>query len=72
MEVPSGELLTVEELAALLKLKKSWIYDRTNAKDGERLPHIRLGRYIRFELSAVLDYLRRHRKGYLGPRSLAS
>ncbi len=59
------EILTVQEVAALLKVKPSWVYDRINPKHGERLPHIRLRRYIRFERSAVLQFLQRLRKGYL-------
>ena len=71
MQVPSDELLTVEDVAALLKVKTSWVYDRIDPKHAGRLPHIRLGRYIRFERAAVLDFLQRQRKGYIGPRSLA-
>jgi excisionase family DNA binding protein len=59
------EVLTVKEVADLLKVKPSWVYDRISPKHGGRLPHIRLGRYIRFERFAVLDFLRRQRKGYL-------
>ena len=69
MEIqPTEELLTVEDLAALLKVKVSWVYDRISPKHRERLPHIRLGRYIRFERSAVFEFIQRQRKGYLGPR----
>ncbi len=62
----TDELLTVEDVAALLKVKKSWVYDRIDPKHGGRLPHVRLGRYVRFERSAVLEFIQRQRKGYLG------
>lgn len=68
----TDKLLTVEEVADLLKVKTSWVYDRISPKHCGRLPHIRLGRYVRFERSAVLDFLQRQRKGYLGPRPLSS
>ena len=71
METQPPELLTVEDVAALLKVKVSWVYDRIGPKHGGRLPHIRLGRYIRFERSAVLEFLQRQRKGYIGQRGAA-
>ncbi len=39
------ELLTPEELAGLLKVKLSWIYDQVEAG---RLPVLRLNRRLRF------------------------
>jgi len=58
---PSPALLTVDELAASLKVKKSRIYDLTrNKKDP--IPHIRIGRYLRFELSKVLTWLEEKKK----------
>ena len=63
---PSGisdelhELLTVEDVAALLKVSKSWVYERTRRRSlspGERLPHIKIGKYIRFDARAVHAFL---------------
>jgi excisionase family DNA binding protein len=64
---PSGhtdleELLTVDEVAALLKVSKSWIYEHTRARDmprSERLPHVKLGKYVRFDARLVRDFLAR-------------
>ncbi len=54
-------LLTVKELAKELKVKKSRVYDFTrNRKDP--IPHIRIGRYPRFELSKVLTWLEEKKK----------
>ena len=58
------ELLTVEELAAWLKVPKSWIYERVRRRDGPKLPHLKLGHYLRFEPEAVRTFLRQHRKSY--------
>lgn len=56
-----SSLLTVDELAASLKVKKSHIYDLTrNKKDP--IPHVRIGRYPRFELSKVLPWLEEKEK----------
>jgi len=44
------ELLTAEELAERLRVPASWIREQTRARalEGDPLPHLRLGRYIRF------------------------
>ena len=57
-----GELLTVAELSLVLKVKKSWIYTHL-----EVIPHVRLGRYVRFEWQAVSEFLGRQRKNYSRP-----
>jgi excisionase family DNA binding protein len=44
------ELLTVDELAGLLKVPKSWIYEHTRRKGSERLPHFKFGKYLRFDI----------------------
>jgi excisionase family DNA binding protein len=63
------ELLTVEELGEWLKVPKSWIYERVRARQGLKLPHIKLGHYLRFERIAVQAFLKQQRKSYslLGP-----
>ncbi len=47
-------LLTAEEVAALLRVTKSWVYAETR---GQRIPHVRLGRYVRYRRSAVLKWI---------------
>lgn len=56
------ELLTVDDVAALLKVRRSWIYERTRRRGSDRLPHVKLGKYVRFELGAVREYLAQQRK----------
>jgi excisionase family DNA binding protein len=51
---PSSTLLTVEELAEALHVPRSWIYDRTRKKT---IPHVKVGRYPRFDLNEVLAWL---------------
>ena len=47
----SHELIDASELAARLRVPESWIRNRTRARTPreERLPCLRLGRYVRFE-----------------------
>jgi excisionase family DNA binding protein len=55
-------LLTVDEVAALLKVSKSWIYEHTRGRGvprSERLPHVKVGKYVRFDRRLVRDFLAR-------------
>jgi excisionase family DNA binding protein len=58
------ELLTVDEVAALLKVSRSWVYEHTRARNiqpRERLPHIKIGKYVRFDRQAIRRFLERCR-----------
>lgn len=59
--ITMDELLTVDELAAMLKVQKSWIYQRTRLRGQDRLPHVKVGKYVRFEEVAVREFLERRR-----------
>jgi len=48
------DLLTPDDLCALLKVKKSWLYDEVEAG---RLEALRLGKQLRFRPSDVARYL---------------
>ena len=57
------DLLTVAEVAALLRVSKSWVYEHTRSRvlsPAERLPHIRIGKYVRFDARAVRAFLARN------------
>ena len=49
-------LLTVEELAEILRVPKSWIYSHQ-----DQLPTVRLGRYVRFKRSEIESFLDKQR-----------
>lgn len=52
------EILTVAEAAALLKVPKTWIYERTREN---RIPHYRMGpRAIRFSRNGLLAWAQEH------------
>jgi excisionase family DNA binding protein len=46
------KFLTVKELAVLLDLKESWIYDRTAPQGPELIPHVKFGRQVRFDVES--------------------
>lgn len=53
---------TPQQLADQLGVPKSWIYDRTCNNGPETIPHIKLGKYIRFdpESEAFQTWLKAH------------
>lgn len=46
-----------EELARMLKVPISWVYDRTRRGHPDRIPHHKVGRYVRFSESELAVYL---------------
>ncbi len=50
-------LLSVEELAALLKVPKSWVYSKTRETGPGAIPRLQVGKYLRFRLEDVLAWL---------------
>jgi excisionase family DNA binding protein len=53
------DLLTPDDVCALLKVKKSWLYD---AVENGALEAIRLGKQLRFRPSALVHYLEERAK----------
>lgn len=53
----SEPLLTTEELAEALKVPVTWVYTQSRQRGPGSIPCFRLGRYNRFRLSEVLDWL---------------
>ena len=51
-----GKLLTADEVALRLRVAKGWVYAETRAG---RLPHVRLGRYVRYRDAAIDRWLAR-------------
>ena len=57
------ELLTVEDVAALIKVSKSWVYEHTRSRGvphSDRLPHVKVGKYVRFDARRVREFLVTH------------
>jgi len=53
--VVGDEILTVDELAIRLRVKASWVY-----RYADQLGAYRLGKYLRFSWTRVLDQLARN------------
>lgn len=51
-------LLTVDDLAKQLKVKPSWIYGETRKTGPGAIPRIKVGKYLRFSLEEVMDWLK--------------
>lgn len=49
------ELLTVEEVAAWLKVPNSWVYDHTSRR---KIPFVKVGRLVRFPRPAIEAWLK--------------
>ena len=64
IELAIDDLLTIDELAVRLKVPKSWIYTHTRGRTKCRLPYIKLGKYLRFEETAVRRWLETQQIGY--------
>lgn len=52
-------LLTIKESAELLRVKVSWLYERTRTNE---VPHLKLGKYLRFDQDELLEWARRFRR----------
>ena len=56
-------LLTVEDVAELLNVPVSWVYEHTRKRALDRIPGFRLGKYWRFREADVLAWIERQRVG---------
>ncbi len=57
---PAETRLGIHELSQALNKPKSWIYRRTSAKAGDRLPHRKLGGELLFTAGEIRAWLREH------------
>lgn len=51
--------LTIDEAAALIRVPKSWLYQRTRTNT---VPHVKLGKYLRFDQQEFLTWARQFRR----------
>jgi len=54
MSAITDRLLTAAEIAELLAVPERWVREHTR---GGLIPHVKLGRYVRYRRIAVLDWL---------------
>jgi excisionase family DNA binding protein len=62
MENQNLNLMTVDDLARQLKVKVSWIYGETRKTGPGTIPRIRVGKYLRFSMEEVMDWLKAHQE----------
>jgi excisionase family DNA binding protein len=53
--VTGNRLVTVNEMAKMLGVPKSWLYQRTRL-GAQGIPHIRFGKYVRFDPDVVIAH----------------
>lgn len=55
--VREDTLLTVTEVAEILKVPRSWVYGHTRHDSKDRIPGFRVGKYWRFVEADVVAWL---------------
>ena len=51
------ELLTVHDAAHFLNVSVSWVYEHTRDDSEDRLPFLKLGKYLRFDRTDLRAYV---------------
>ena len=69
MTATQDRLLTVKEVAEILQVPISWVYEHTRGNCREELPHIKVGKYLRFFDADISNYLQSIRARNGGRRS---
>jgi hypothetical protein len=70
-QISEFEKIDSAEFAKRISMTESWVRNQTRNNCHDRIPHVKLGRYVRFEWnSPELDaWWDRHRKGNSAPVS---
>ena len=55
----NSSLVDIDGLADYLKVTRSWIYDKTRDKSKGSIPRVMVGKYVRFNVQDVLEWLKR-------------
>jgi excisionase family DNA binding protein len=59
-ESPPRLLVTADHVAGILGVKVSWVREKT--REG-KFPHVPLGRYVRYDVAAVREWIEAQAKG---------
>jgi excisionase family DNA binding protein len=59
---PGEQLLTVRDAARLLNVTVSWVYEHTRDDAEDRLPFVKLGKYVRFDRTDLREYVNAKRQ----------
>ncbi len=55
--ISPADILTPAELAARLKVRRTWIYEKMRQRGDDPLPVLRCGRYLRFHWPSCSAWL---------------
>ncbi len=55
-EETQTKLVDVQEMARILSVPKSWLYQRTHLGT---IPHTKIGKYVRFDATEVLAFFKK-------------
>ena len=56
------DLLTADQLARKLNITVSWIYSHARNKGDNSIPHLKIGKYIRFSVTFEADTLEKEKE----------
>ena len=56
----ASEIMTPLEVSALLKTSLAWVYEKSRRRNRDPLPVYRIGRYLRYTRTAVIEWMIRH------------
>ena len=56
-EPTDDALLTVHDTARFLKVSVTWVYEHVRPDSGDRLPVVKLGKYLRFDRRDLQAYI---------------
>ena len=59
----NGRLLTIQEVADLLRVPTSWLYSHSRKRSKDRIPAVKVGKYVRFNQDDVTEWIERHKTG---------
>lgn len=51
------DLLTLEEMAARLRVNQSWLYRQTKRHGPGSIPRLKVGKYLRFNEAEVMVWI---------------
>lgn len=60
----TGGLIDAKQAGQLLGVPATWVLDQAR---HDRIPHVRLGRYVRFDPDALLDWAHGRMRGPIYP-----
>ena len=61
VQIDPADILTIDELAARLKVSERWVYEKSRRRCLDPLPVFRMGRYLRFSWADISAWLQQRK-----------